>query len=131
MSSKEIVTAASDPDFYMRVCFLALKVAQFVASEDPATANHDNRVSYSNRVIQGADNAILLAQHVASSNTTVASALESGGPDAPPDGDIEFALASIWDARANAFAASMFPASLTAMPPPEPPPVIAGVGYPQ
>lgn len=102
MSSTQIVTAASDPIFYTRVSFLALKVAQNVASEDPAYANHANRVAYSDRVFRGDDNAILLAQHVAASNATISAALEAGTD--VPDGDIEFALATIWDARANAFA---------------------------
>jgi hypothetical protein len=118
MSSKEIIIAASDPDFYMRVSFISLKVAQAVATEDPTTANHNNRVAYSCRIIQGADNAILLSQHVASSNPTISGALEEGGPDAVPDADIEFALASIWDARANAFAVLIMPAMPMAAPTP-------------
>lgn len=103
MSSMEIVTAASDPAFYTRVSYIALKVAQNIAAEDPAQPNHTNRVAYANRIFQGTDSAILLAQHVAT-NAVIASALENGGPEAPPDGDIEFTLATIWDARANAFA---------------------------
>ena len=103
MSSTEVVTAASDPLFYSRVAFISLKVAQAVASEADTQPNHANRVGYSNRVFRGDDNAILLAQHVASSNPTIAAALESGAE--VPDADIEFALSSIWDARANAFGA--------------------------
>ena len=103
MSSIDIVTAASDPAFYSRVSYHALKVAQAVSSEEEAHPNHENRVAYANRVFQGADNAVLLAQHVAT-NPAIASALESGGAEAPTDGDIEFTLTSIWDARANAFA---------------------------
>jgi hypothetical protein len=102
MSSTEVVTAASDPLFYSRVAFIALKVAQNVASEDPSAPNHVNRVAYSNRVFRGDDNAILLAQHVTASNPTIAAALTAG--QNVPDGDIEFALSSIWDARSNAFA---------------------------
>jgi hypothetical protein len=102
--STAIVTAASDPLFYSRVSFIALKVAQQVASEAEDYPNHANRMDYANRVLRGDDNAILLAQHVASSNATIAGALETDGPEAPPDADIEFALTSIWDARANAFA---------------------------
>lgn len=102
--STEVVTAASDPLFYSRVSFIALKVAQQVASEPEDHPNHANRVNYSNRVFRGDDNAILLAQHVASSNPTIAETLATEGPEAPPDQDIEFALTSIWDARANAFA---------------------------
>ena len=106
--SLNVVTAASDPAFYARVSYLALKVAQMVASEDAEHPNHTNRVAYSNRVFRGEDNAILLAQHVAT-NPTISGALESGGPEAPTDGDIEFTLTSIWDARANAFAPTPVP----------------------
>lgn len=105
MSTKDIISAASDPTFYTRVSFIALKVAQNVAAEDPSAPNHANRIAYCARVFTGQDGALLLAQHVAASNPTIAAALESGGGDAVPDSDIEFALASIWDARANSFAA--------------------------
>lgn len=103
MSTKEIITAASDPTFYTRVSFISLKVAQQVASEPEDHPNHKNRVAYSNRIFMGADNALLLSNHVAASNPTIAAALETSGGDAVPDEDIEFALASIWDARATAF----------------------------
>jgi hypothetical protein len=103
VSSIAVVTAASDPAFYTRVSYIALKVAQQVAAEADTQPNHVNRVAYSNRIFQGSDNAILLAQHVAT-NAAIAAALESGGPEAPTDSDIEFTLTSIWDARANAFA---------------------------
>jgi hypothetical protein len=98
-----VVTAASDPMFYSRVSFIALKVAQMVSAEDPSYANHENRVAYANRVFQGADNAILLAQHVAT-NPSISASLSASGPDGPLDSDIEYTLTSIWDARANAFA---------------------------
>jgi hypothetical protein len=101
--SLAVVTAASDPVFYSRVSYLALKAAQMVASEPASTVNHENRVAYANRVFRGDDNAVLLAQHVAT-NPSIAATLGSAGPEGPTDPDIEFTLASIWDARANAFA---------------------------
>lgn len=104
MATKDIIAAASDPVFYTRVAFIALKSAQNVAAEDPATANHANRVAYAGRVLTGNDKALLIALHIAASNATIAATLESGGGDAVPDGDIEFAMGQIWDARANAFA---------------------------
>ena len=106
MATTDIINAASDPTFYTRVSFISLKVAQNVGAEDPAAPNHANRIAYCARIFTGADNALLLAQHVAASNPTIAATLETEGGDAVPDGDIEFALASIWDARANSFAAS-------------------------
>lgn len=104
MSTKDIISAASDPVFYTRVSFISLKVAQNVATEDPSYPNHANRIVYCARIFTGADKALLLAQHVAASNATIAATLESQGGDAVPDGDIEYALATIWDARANSFA---------------------------
>lgn len=105
MASEKIIAAASDPIFYTRVAFLALKSAQNVASEAPETANHLNRVNYAARVMNGRDKAVLLALHVVASNPTIAGKLDADQP--VPDGDIEFALGSIWDARSNAFAAPL------------------------
>lgn len=105
MATRDIIAAASDPTYYTRVAFIALKSAQNVAAEDPATPNHANRVAYAGRVLTGDDKALLLALHIAASNATIASTLESGGGDAVPDGDIEYAMGQIWDARANAYAA--------------------------
>lgn len=104
MATSDIIAAASDPVFYTRVAFIALKAAQNVAAEDPATANHANRAKYAGRVLTGDDKALLLALHIAASNPTIASTLESSGGPAVPDGDIEYAMGQIWDARANAYA---------------------------
>ena len=86
---------------------ISYKVAQNVASEDPGTVDHAVRADYAGRVIRGTDNPKNMAAHVISSNPTIAAAIESN-PSAfgsnVPDGDIEFALASIWTARAKSFA---------------------------
>lgn len=104
MATKDIITAASDPVYYTRVAFIALKAAQNVSTEDPGTANHANRLAYAGRVLTGNDKALLISLHVAASNPTIASTLETSGGDAVPDADIEFAMGQIWDARSNAFA---------------------------
>lgn len=105
MSTTDIINAANDPVFYTRVSYISLKVAQNVASEDPGTENHANRVEYSSAIFRGDDNAALLSMHIAASNPTIAATLETEGGDAVPDGDIEFAMATIWDARSNAYVA--------------------------
>lgn len=105
MSTTDIINAASDPVFYTRVSFISLKVAQNVAAEDPGYPNHQNRLAYCAQIFRGDDNALLLSLHIASSNPTIAATLETEGGAAVPDGDIEFAMATIWDARANSFAA--------------------------
>jgi len=105
MATTDIINAASDPTFYTRVSFIALKVAQNVATEAESTPNHANRIAYCARIFTGDDAALLLAQHVAASNPTIAETLETEGGAAVPDADIEFALGGIWDARANSFVA--------------------------
>lgn len=108
MPSSEIIEEVSKPEFYTRVSYLSLSTAQAVASEDPATANHDNRVAYSARIFRGDEDALMLAMHVAT-NPTIAATIETSGGAAVTDGDISFTLSSIWDARANSFAAASTP----------------------
>lgn len=103
MATKDIIAAASDPVFYTRVAFIALKAAQNVSNEPSNTTNHANRLKYAGRVLSGNDKGLLIALHVAASNSTIAATLESSGGDAVPDGDIEYAMGQIWDARSNAF----------------------------
>jgi len=105
MASSNIIAEVSKPEFYTRVSYISLGVAQDVASEDPGTANHANRINYSGRILRGDEDALMLAMHVVSANPVIESTVDSQGGDAVPDGDIEFALATIWDARANSFAA--------------------------
>jgi hypothetical protein len=109
MSALDLIAIASDATFAGRVMMIMFKVAQNVASEDPATENHAARIGYAGLVIRGEEKPQLVAAHVISSNPTIAAAIESD-PAAlgsnVPDGDIEFALASIWTARSLAFAAA-------------------------
>lgn len=114
MSTSKIIAEISTPAFYMRVAFLALKAAQNVATEDPETAEHASRAAYAGRILRGEESAVLLASHVVASNSVIASAIVDGSGADVPDGDIEFALGSIWTARALAF----FP---PAAPPADPP----------
>lgn len=106
MSALDLISTASDPSFAGRVMMLLFKVAQNVASEDPGTANHDARIAYSERIFRGEEQPQLVSAHVISSNPSISATIESD-PGAKgsnvPDGDIEFALATIWDARALAF----------------------------
>ena len=104
MSSKEVVIAAAEPEFYARVSFAALKVAAAVCGEKNGSRE---RVGYANRIMRGEDNAVLLAQHVAASSSAIAKALEKG--DDVSDKDIETALKDIWDARSSAFAIHLPP----------------------
>ena len=51
----------------------------------------------------------MLAMHVVSANPVIEQTVDTEGGDAVPDSDIEFALATIWDSRSNAFAAGATP----------------------
>jgi hypothetical protein len=108
MSALDLIATASDETFAGRVMMIMFKVAQNVASEDPATAHHEERINYASYVIMGQEKPQLVSAHVISSNPTISMQIE-GDPDAlgsnVPDGDIEFALASIWDSRSLAYAA--------------------------
>jgi hypothetical protein len=107
MSALDQISAASDETFAGRVMMLMFKVGQQVASEDPGAPDHAARVAYAQRVMRGQEQPQLVAAHVISSNPTIGAAID-GDPPAlgsnVPDADIEFALSSIWTARALAFA---------------------------
>jgi hypothetical protein len=109
MSALDLIATASDPTFAGRVMMIMFNVAQNVSSEDPATANHTERINYAAMVIRGEEKPQLVSAHVISSNATISATIESD-PAAlgsnVPDGDIEFALASIWDSRSIAYAAA-------------------------
>ena len=106
MAALDLIATARNDEFAARVMMICHKVAQNVASEDPGTANHAERVAYAERIFRGGDNPKSMATHVISSNPTIGQTIENNpellGSNVP-DGDIEFALASIWDARALAF----------------------------
>lgn len=108
MSASDLIATARDDEFASRVSMIIFKVAQNVASEDPSTPNHTTRIDYAFRNIVGQENPKLVAAHLISSNATIAAAIEAQ-PELKgsnvSDADIEFALASIWDARSIAFAA--------------------------
>jgi hypothetical protein len=108
MSALDLIATASNETFAGRVMMIEFRVAQNVASEDAGTAHHAERIAYSGMVIRGEEKPQIVAAHVISSNPSISAQIESD-PAAlgsnVPDGDIEFAMASIWDARSLAFAA--------------------------
>lgn len=107
MSAVDHIAAASDDEFAGRTMMIMFKVAQNVASEDPATPHHAERIAYASFVILGEEKPQLVAAHVISSNAAISAQIDSN-PAAlgsnVPDGDIEFALATIWDSRSLAYA---------------------------
>ena len=106
MAATDLIATSRNAEFSGRVLMIAFKVAQAVATEDPGTADHAERADYAGRVIRGDEHQQMMAAHVISSNPTIAAAIasepQSFGSNVP-DGDIEFALSSVWTARALAF----------------------------
>lgn len=107
MASADVIRETSNPAFYTRVAFIALKAANDVANEDPQTANHANRLAYAQMLFRGGDKPLNLAMHVVAVNPTIASTLAKSGHAAVPDNDIEFVMGQIWNQRANAMAAGV------------------------
>jgi hypothetical protein len=111
MSAEDLIRAARDDTYAARVAMIQLKVAQNVASEDPTTTHHAERIGYSYLVIRGAENPKMVAAHL-NSQPGISVSIEAD-PAAlganVPDGDIEFTLATIWDSRSLAFAAGSAP----------------------
>ena len=109
MSALNWISTARSDAFASRVLMLSFMAAQQVATEDPATDKHAERLAYADHVLIGGENSKILATHVIASNATIQSAIDSD-PGAygsnVPDNDISFALASIWTARSIAFAAT-------------------------
>ena len=101
MAIADLVAKANEPEFYSKVGFIAMKVAQNVATEAPSTPDHEARAAYAQRIFRGEDNLPLIAAHIISSNGTIAATIEAGNE--PPDGDLEYAFGAIWTARAKAF----------------------------
>jgi sensor domain CHASE-containing protein len=107
MAAIDQIAAARDEEFAGRVAMIIFRVAQAVATEAPTEPDHDIRLAYAGRNIRGEENPKLVGAHVISSNPTIAAAIDAN-PELKgsnvPDADIEFALSSIWTARAKAFA---------------------------
>jgi hypothetical protein len=109
MAALDLVAASRDNTFAARVALIALKSAVAVGNEDPATADHAERLAWANKALRGAVNNKHLAGAIIASNTTITATINANplnlGSDVP-DGDIEFALNSIITALGRAEAAA-------------------------
>lgn len=92
MTASEQYDLSHDAIFLRRVQMIIQKSAIAVAAEDPATANHVQRLAYGNKVLMNPGGyAELMAQGV-STNAAISSASS--------DSDIEFTVNSQWNAYA-------------------------------
>lgn len=88
---------ATENGFQGRCKYFFQKAAIAVMSEDPGTANHDDRVRFAAKVITGGISQTELAIAVAT-NSTIAATIDSAGT--PSDNDLEFTVNSMFDAFA-------------------------------
>ncbi len=85
--------------FRARVQVAAVKAAVDVAAEADTVANHAKRVQLANQVLMSpARWGEIMAESVAVNGTILAQAMAD---QVVPDGDIEFVVASLWDAYAG------------------------------
>jgi hypothetical protein len=105
MAAIDLIAASRDASFSARVALLALKSAVAVANEDPATADHADRVAWASKALRGDINNKQLASAIIASNSSITATINATpanlGSDVP-DGDIEFALNSIITALGKA-----------------------------
>lgn len=106
MAAVDWIATSRNAEFSGRVLAIAFKTAQNVMSEDPGVEYDAERKAYASRVIRGDEHQQMIAMHVISSNPSIQATIDADptkfGSNVP-DGDIEFALASIWTARSLAF----------------------------
>lgn len=94
MTAAEQYDLSHDTLFLRRVQMIIQKSAIAIAAEDPATANHAQRVAFGNKVLMNPSGyAELMAQGV---TTNAAITISS------TDSDIEFTVNSEWNAYAVA-----------------------------
>lgn len=97
----DIVDVAAKPSFQARVNYALTIAAVNVAAEDPGTPNHVARVEFAERVLQG-DYSLSGAVNAVLANTTIAAESTSAERgEGIPDGDLQFAVNSIFDALAG------------------------------
>jgi hypothetical protein len=108
MAILDQIAAARDDAFAARVAMITMTLCINVANEDPATANHANRIAFANKHFKAEINTKALAAAVIASNATIQTTIDASpalrGSNVP-DGDINFAIAGLFNAFANAYAA--------------------------
>jgi hypothetical protein len=101
-SFDSVVIIATNSGFQNR-CNYALMVAAInVVAELNTTASHQQRVNYAKIVLAGGANLLQVALAVLTNTTIAAEAVSATTPDfAIPDGDIQFAVNSLFNALAG------------------------------
>jgi TRAP-type mannitol/chloroaromatic compound transport system permease large subunit len=103
--SENAYYVAASPIWLGRVQYAVLKAAVAIANESDQTPHHAERVRLANRVLRGNLPPTVFGWLVLTNATvgTAVGAEEEPTGDSVPDGDIEFVVASVWDALALAY----------------------------
>ena len=98
MSALDLIATARDATFAARIGMISMKVAVAVANEGEDAPDHAERLFFAGKVLRGEMNNKVLAAAVIASNGTIAATIEgdpNGRGASVPDGDLEFAMASV------------------------------------
>lgn len=94
------LSLAAEDKVQQRVAERAIVTAKAVASENAATANHDQREKLAFAIFNNDPGLLLALSRLILTNPTIASAATTAGqfadPAVVPDADIDFEMASIW-----------------------------------
>lgn len=101
-SFDDLETIANNAGFQGRVNHALQVAAENIMTEDPTTARHEDRVAFARKVINGEVSMAEVAQQVLTNATIAAEAVAATTPDfAIPDGDIQFAINSLFNVLAG------------------------------
>lgn len=87
-----------DNGFRGRVAMAIIGAAKAIMDEDPEAPNHVKRVRLARSALNNPEQMVVSFIYDIASNPTIA----ADGPTASADGDLDFVIASVWDARAGA-----------------------------
>lgn len=102
-SFSDLITIANDSGFRGR-CFYALEVAAInIMSEDSGTASHAQRVAYAITVLNGSASIFQVSVAILTNSAIAGEAdvTTLPGCTSVPDGDIQFAVNSLFNALAG------------------------------
>lgn len=101
-SFADLGTIAQNANYQARVGYAMMVAAQNVYSESSNTAGHAARLALALQVLRGSYNPGTAALAVLTNSTIAAEAVLATIPGyAIPDGDIQFAVNSLWNALAG------------------------------
>lgn len=102
-SYAELITIAGNSGFQDRVKYALTSAAVSVFNEASSSTGHAARVAYADSVIAGNYNLAPASLAVLTNTTIAAEATLGSAPSfGIPDGDLQFAVNSLWNVLANA-----------------------------